>query len=193
MLITKEASTIALASQNWPSLFPYKPDVQLTLYHSDSMLHLHFRVKQDGVRSFCKSDKERGWEYSCVEFFFMPDGSEVYYNLECTCTGKIYLCSGKDRHGRVPLSDEAYASVIRTCSLGDEAFGYKEGECEWEVKLDVPASVYGLKSFKGCKGKGNFYSCGDGLPVRHYLSWAPIPTEKPDYHRPEYFETIEFV
>lgn len=193
MRITKEAQSIKIACHNWPLLFPYRPDVELTLSHSSDMLHLHFKVRQDAVRACCESDMERVWEDSCVEFFFMPEGSSVYYNLECTCVGKIYLCSGADRHGRVPLSDHAYRSIKRECSLGNEAFGLREGECEWEVKLDVPASVYGLETFEGCKGKGNFYSCGDCLPERHYLSWAPIPTEKPDYHRPEFFDTIEFV
>lgn len=192
MRITKESARIAIDKLNWPELFPCKPEVTLDLRHSGDILHLHYRVKSDCVRAVCEADKERVWEDSCVEFFFRPQGSESYYNLECTCIGKIYLCSGSDRHGRVPLPDEAYASIRRECSLGSEAFGLREGIQEWEVSLEVPASVYGLESFEGCSGTANFYSCGDGLPVRHYLSWAPIGTERPDFHRPEYFETIEF-
>jgi len=37
----------------------------------------------------------------------------------------------------------------------------------------------------------NFYKCGDGLSKPHYLSWKPIVAEKPDFHRPEFFSTIE--
>lgn len=39
--------------------------------------------------------------------------------------------------------------------------------------------------------KANFYKCGDGLTVPHYLSWSPIVTEKPDFHRPEFFNQIK--
>ena len=40
--------------------------------------------------------------------------------------------------------------------------------------------------------KANFYKCGDKLSVPHYLSWNPVTTEKPDFHRPEYFGLLEF-
>ena len=35
--------------------------------------------------------------------------------------------------------------------------------------------------------------CGDDLTVPHFLSWNPIKTEKPDFHRPEFFGTVKFV
>ena len=40
--------------------------------------------------------------------------------------------------------------------------------------------------------KGNFYKCGDHLSVPHFLSFAPIGVPKPDFHRPEFFCTLEF-
>jgi hypothetical protein len=33
----------------------------------------------------------------------------------------------------------------------------------------------------------NFYKCGDELSVPHYISWAPIEAEKPNFHRPDCF------
>ena len=35
--------------------------------------------------------------------------------------------------------------------------------------------------------RANFYKCGDKTAHPHYLSWSPIHTEKPDFHRPEFF------
>lgn len=192
MLITKESARIAIDKLNWPELFPYRPEVTLDIYHSSEFLHLHYKVKENCVRAVCDADKQRVWEDSCVEFFFKPQGSDCYYNLECTCIGKIYLCKGVDRHAREALPEKAYTSIKRECSLGTEAFGLIEAEQEWEVRLEIPAFVYGLESFDGCKGTANFYSCGDALPIKHYLSWAEIGTEKPDFHRPEYFAPIEF-
>jgi hypothetical protein len=61
------------------------------------------------------------------------------------------------------------------------------------VELDIPAAVFGLAAFDGLRARGNFYKCGDKLPVPHYLSWAPIATPRPDFHRPEYFDTLMFI
>ncbi|MBQ1647521.1 MAG: hypothetical protein II047_03470, partial [Bacteroidales bacterium] len=50
-----------------------------------------------------------------------------------------------------------------------------------------------LKSLRGLHARANFYKCGDGLTVPHFVTWAPIATEKPDYHRPEFFADLLFV
>ena len=39
---------------------------------------------------------------------------------------------------------------------------------------------------------GNFYKCASGSSQPHYLSWNPINTEKPDFHRPDFFGKIIF-
>jgi hypothetical protein len=39
---------------------------------------------------------------------------------------------------------------------------------------------------------GNVYKCGDAMPQAHYLTWNPIGTSRPDYHRPEYFGYLKF-
>ena len=31
------------------------------------------------------------------------------------------------------------------------------------------------------------------MSLPHYLSWMPIDTPKPDFHRPEFFGKINFV
>ncbi len=177
---------------NWPEAFPYRPEAEFDLCHDGGELHLRFRVKEDAVRAVCTADREHAWEDSCVEFFFDPHGDGSYYNLECTCIGKLYLCRGEGRHGREFLPEAAYAAIRRRCSLGTESFGLREAPTAWEVELDVPASVFGLQTFSGLHARGNFYKCGDRLPVPHYLTWAPITTPKPDFHRPEYFDTLIF-
>ena len=177
---------------NWPEAFPYRPEAEFDLCHDGGELHLCFRVKEDAVRAVCAADREHAWEDSCVEFFFDPHGDGTYYNLECTCTGWLYLCRGAGRHGREFLPEAAYAAISRRCSLGREPFGLRPGPTAWEVELDIPAAVFGLAAFDGLRARGNFYKCGDKLPVPHYLSWAPIATPRPDFHRPEYFDTLIF-
>ncbi len=190
MFITKNPGRHGIDCVNWPDAFPYAPDACFDIWHSGSHLHIHYRVKEDVIRAVCGEDRENIWEDSCVEFFFMPEGSESYINVECNAVGKIYMACGPDREQREFLSEESYKSVKRQASLGSVAFGLKDEGGEWEVLLDIPASIYGLESFDGAKGRGNFYNCGNGK--KHFLSWAPIDTPTPDFHRPEFFRNIEF-
>ena len=178
---------------NWPDAFPCAPEVEFEISHSGTELHLAFRVREDAVRAVCAADGEHAWEDSCVEFFFAPRQDGVYYNLECTCTGKIYLCRGTERHGREMLPEALLRGIRRRCSLGEEPFGLREEPAAWELRLDIPAATFGLETFAGLQARGNFYKCGDKLPLPHYLSWAPIETPRPDFHRPEFFEDIVFV
>jgi hypothetical protein len=60
----------------------------------------------------------------------------------------------------------------------------------------VPLELLGLAAgnrLAGVECRGNIYKCGDALPVPHYVSWRPIDTPDPDFHRPEYFGQIVFV
>lgn len=191
--VTREPRRERIGCLNWPEAFPYRPGAEFEISHAEDVLHLTFRVEEQAVRAVCAADREHVWEDSCVEFFFAPRADGIYYNLECSCTGKLYLCRGTGRHGRESLPEAAYGSIVRRCSLGEVPFCLREERTTWEVVLTIPASVFGLETFAGLQARGNFYKCGDRLPVPHYLSWAPIHTPKPDFHRPEFFESIEFV
>ena len=62
----------------------------------------------------------------------------------------------------------------------------------WEVTIFIPnetiAAVYGVSEFpEGYTLKGNVYKCGDETEIPHFLTWNPVHTEEPDFHRPEYF------
>ena len=188
-----EARTGTVACVNWPDAFPAHPEVAFYISHSGDWLHLHFHVREDAVRAVCDADGGRSWEDSCVEFFFAPRGDGLYYNLECTCIGRILLCRGADRHGREPLPAAILQGIRRRTTLGTEPFGLRAEPTAWEVELDIPAATFGLDTFAGLQARGNFYKCGDLLPVPHYLSWAPIATPDPDFHRPEFFDIIKFI
>ncbi|MCR4823888.1 MAG: hypothetical protein K5849_00865 [Bacteroidales bacterium] len=191
--ICREPRRERIGCLNWPEAFPYRPEAFCELSHSGECLHLRYLVTEAAVRAVCAADGEHSWEDSCVEFFFAPREDGLYYNLECTCVGKIYLCRGRERHGRERLPEALCSGIRRRCTLGEEPFGLREEPTSWEVLLDIPASTFGLETFEGLQARGNLYKCGDKLPVPHYLSWAPIDTPKPDFHRPEFFDTMVFV
>lgn len=191
--ISREARSGRIACVNWPEAFPEQPEVLFDISHSGDVLHLHFHVREDAVRAVCDADGGRAWEDSCVEFFFAPRPDGFYYNLECTCIGRILLCRGTGRDGREPLPEALLQGIRRRSSLGTEPFGLRTGPTDWELELDIPAATFGLDTFVGLQARGNLYKCGDLLPVPHFLSWAPIDTPNPDFHRPEFFGDLMFI
>lgn len=85
--------------------------------------------------------------------------------------------------------------VSRWSSLGRTPFEERIGECTWEVALVIPYAVFfkhRITSLDGHTVKANFYKCGDELQTPHFLSWNPINIEKPDFHRPDFFGSLEF-
>ena len=180
---------------NWPEAYPYKPKVEFAVAHTGDALLLHYRVEEQSVRAVARQDHEHIWEDSCAEFFCMPADDGIYYNVECNCTGKLLVAVGKDRNDRQPAPAEVMQSIDRWASLGTEPFDTRLEATKWELALRLPVTTFfqhQIKSFDGLTASGNIYKCGDCLPVPHFISWNPITTESPDFHRPEFFGQIQF-
>ena len=179
---------------NWPEAFPYKPVVEFAVAHSGDSLLIHYKVDEKTAGAVCGEDGGHVWEDSCVEFFCRPDNSLLgYYNLESNCIGKILLAYGPDRADRTVAPKEVMESVERWSSLGSVPFK-ERATGPWELCLIVPASAFfrhSIKSFDAKTLKVNFYKCGDKLQTPHFLSYAPIQVPNPDFHRPEFFVSME--
>ena len=175
--------------------FPYQPAVQFRLAHTGDSLLLHFKVREASVRAAAPADNGRVWEDSCVEFFSMPAGDGVYYNLECNCAGTLLVGAGAAREGRQRAPQEVLDRVQRWASLGREPFAERVGTCSWEVALVIPLDTFFLHQLDSLAGRtvrANFYKCGDKLQTPHFLSWNPIQLPKPDFHCPQFFGTLHF-
>ena len=184
-----------VANVNWPASYPYRPKMMFAAAHVGDALLLHYCVEEQSVRAVAQEDHEHIWEDSCAEFFIMPAADGLYYNIECNCTGKLLIAVGKDRNGRKPAPMDVMRGVERWASLGTEPFGVLGEPTKWELALRIPISTFfqhNLNSFDGLMAKGNVYKCGDKLPVPHFISWNPIKTETPDFHRSEFFGEIIF-
>ena len=180
---------------NWPEAYPYKPEVEFAAVHTGDALLLHYRVEEQSVRAVARQDHENIWEDSCVEFFCMPTDDGLYYNAECNCTGKLLVAVGKDRNGRKPAPLQVMQSIDRWASLGTEPFDTRLTPTKWELALRLPITTFflhKLDGFDGLTASGNVYKCGDCLPVPHFISWNPIATVTPDFHRSEFFGQMKF-
>lgn len=183
-----------ITNVNWDE-YPYRPKVEFRIAHADDAILLHYKVTEASVRARYGEDNGSVWTDSCVEFFSIPANDGIYYNIECNCAGTILVGAGPQRNGRELAPQEVMDRVQRWSSLGRQSFEERIGECTWEVALIIPYSVYfkhQITSLDGKEVKANFYKCGDELQTPHFLSWNPIRIEKPDFHRPDFFGTLEF-
>ena len=188
----------AIEQVNWPD-YPYKPEVEFRIMHSETEIYLQFHVKENGVRAIFGQDAgSRPWTDDCVEFFMIPsDRDSSYFNLELNCIGHGLFNYGPDRNHRYRCGEEILSQIRRESTLGGEAFGMREGEQEWTLTVAIPKRLYAqvdldLTQFSGRTVKANFYKCGDDTAVPHFLSWNPIRVPRPDFHTPEWFGEIRF-
>ena len=159
------------------------------------IIQLHYRVSEQSVAAVAANDNGNVWEDSCVEFFSMPGGDGIYYNVECNCAGTLLIGAGVNREDRELAPPQMFDNVLRWASLGREPFAERMEHTTWEVALVLPVEVYckhRVDSFGGCTMAANFFKCGDRLSRPHFLSWNPVFTPSPDFHRPECFGRLHF-
>lgn len=182
--------------QNWGEEYPYLPDARFRLAYSDSSIVVDYRVNEEAVRAVADADNGRVWEDSCCELFLSPADDGVYYNIECNCACRLLIGCGVNRNDRVRASQDVLDKVGRWSSLGDKTIGTHvvKGGVKWSLSLIIPFDVFfnhAITSIEGKTLRGNIYKCGDKLPKPHFLSWNPVTTLKPDFHRPECFGFFE--
>ena len=155
--------------------------------YDDSNLYVHLRAVEKEIRAVFTAPLSPVYQDSCLEFFFMPDGGDRYFNFEINPNGCLYIECGRDRSDRFILyrSDMQERFNIRT----------ERTENGWEVYYQIPLDFIRLfypdYVFSGIL-KANVYKCGDQTAKPHYLSWNPVHSAKPDFHRPEDFGTMVF-
>ncbi|MEI3342563.1 MAG: carbohydrate-binding family 9-like protein [Coprobacter fastidiosus] len=85
------------------------------------------------------------------------------------------------------------ACIERYASAGHKPFQEMQGIFAWELLVSIPFDLIGVNPESlPEKLYANFYKCADNSSLPHYLSWSPIETENPDFHRPEFFGEIYF-
>lgn len=182
-----------LGNTPWPD-YPYRPRVELWAGWGPEEILLHYRVTEDRVKAEWTESGDPVCRDSCVEFFINP-GDGTYFNFEFNPIGTGYLGRGHSRQDSTALDKSLVTQIRREGSLGTSPFAEREGKATWSLTVGIPLTLFAgtdLASPSGKSFKANFYKCGDDLRVPHYVTWHPVETEGPDFHRPEYFGTIHF-
>lgn len=180
---------------NWSAKFPYAPQVEFRIFHTGACLMVRFNVAERYTAARVTEDNGEVWTDSCVEFFLALDDAG-YYNFEATAIGRLLVGYRKSRNEGVEhASAEILSTIARIPSLPAVPFEEREGDNRWSLTLAIPATAlfkHRITAWDGIAACANLYKCGDNLSHPHFLSWKPIRTENPDFHRPEFFEQIKF-
>lgn len=179
---------------NWEKAFPYKPDLKFRIGHCGNEIWLKFYVKEKNI--LAQETRINGDVYkdSTVEFFISTDG-ENYYNFEFNCIGTPHVGHGPGRGNRTPVAVNVLKEIKIKSTLGNQPFTEKSGKFEWEMMIRIPIKCFTfdkIETLNGLKATANFYKCGDATSDPHFVSWNPIKTESPDYHRLDFFGNVEF-
>lgn len=192
-LLENQTVTHHVDKINWKE-YSYRPDVLFRIGHTGDEIWLKYYVAEKHLRAVETNINGDVYKDSCVEFFISHD-NDNYYNLEFSCIGTVHLAWGPNRHNRKKINPELINKISIRSTLGNQPFDKKSGDFQWEMMIRIPIECFtfsNLKSFNGLKASGNFYKCGDETEVPHFVTWNPVQTNQPDYHRPEYFGSIEF-
>jgi len=182
---------------NWPEEFPYAPEVSFRVWHDGAFFHIEYKVREETTKAEQTELGEQVYKDSCVECFIQPspETDAHYYNFEWNATGHLAMACRTGRSDPQDAPLDVIASVKAEPSLGTDPFTEVALDKPWTLHVAIPITALfnsGLTSWDGLKCRMNLYKCGDGLTRKHYLTWAPIDTPAPDYHRPEFFQEVQF-
>lgn len=179
-----------IAHINWKE-FPYKPHVGFQIVHDNQRIFIHYSVEEEFVKAQYVHINEAVWEDSCVEFFVSFDGKESYSNIEFNVLGTGLIGTGaRVREKRTRLQPEITTKIQTATTVVNV-----DGKKKWNIILVIPTAVFvndKIENLAGITAHGNFYKCGDSLPVPHFLSWNKIDHPTPNFHLPDFFGEIVF-
>lgn len=179
-------SAVTLCHTPW--LTPCDIEAKAQACHDGENLYVRMEAKEKNILATLTGPLEQVCNDSCLEFFFAPlAGDKRYFNFEWNPLGALYLGFGAERNTRV-------RQIVKNVNelFAPNCFKTADG---WGVEFKIPASyikLYMPEFTLSGEAACNFYKCGDKTEIQHYLAWAPLTSEKPDYHRRQDFARIVF-
>jgi hypothetical protein len=179
-------------SVNWGAPPQVKASVRIA--NDNENIYLHYHVSEKNVLGRYQLINEPVYKDSCVEFFIAFD-AKYYYNFEFNCIGNVLAQYGTDRNNRKFLETSVVKSIKTDPSLGRDKVSILNTDLQWHLDIIIPVGAFQyskLTSLAKTTARCNFYKCGDDLPEPHFLSWKPIISDTPDFHKPEFFGDLLF-
>ena len=116
---------------------------------------------------------------SCMELFLKPDKNDIrYLNFEFNPFGTMYFAIiTPNKEDFFPDKNKEYFRVMTNVD-----------EKSWVLQFFIPFEFI-KEAIGGYTDTmyGNLYKCGNETVKKHYISYYPVITEEPGFHRPEFF------
>ncbi len=176
-----------MKSYHWESEQPYRPFTFCKMGVVGDTLTAMLKCYESEPRAVYSKRDDPMYLDSCLEFFVAPvEGRAEYVNVESNSKG-AFLCEfGDGKYNRRLSADLTELSPQVTPFFGED----ENGEF-WGVKVELTkgfiCSIYNCDDFSYGSIKANFYKCGDGCEIPHYIAFAPVTTLPPGFHNPDCF------
>lgn len=171
---------------NWAA-YPAKPAATFGIAHSATHLYVNFCMHGAPLVARTVADQGPVSADSCVEIFLQPRPDGPYWNFEFNCIGAVNASHRLVRPEPTRLTADELATIERHGDFARAAFD-ERGSGDWQLTVAIPLALMGLADApSGTTLRGNVYACASGAAEPYFLSFSPIDTPAPDYHRPEFF------
>lgn len=176
------------------------PKTEVKVAYDETAVYVMFRVEDRYVRAVAAEHQDNVCKDSCVEFFFTPgsDVSKGYFNLEMNCGGTLlFHFQTVPRQDKVIIPLDACKKIRCSHSMPRIVDPEIEEPVTWTVAYAIPIAL--LQNY--CEvvepksktvWRANFYKCADNSSHPHWLTWAPVEGDRPEFHRPQSFGTLSF-
>ena len=177
-----KANVAEVTCVNWKE-FPDAPYTTAKILYNDYGIWVQMQTDEKEILARCTTQNGDVSCDSCMEFFFRPNENDPYYlNFEFNAFGTMYFGKRTDRYNFInPEAKNSDFDVKNFIENGN-----------WILQYCIPFAY--IDSLFGSHTKtmyANLFKVGVDTAVRHYVTYAPIDTPAPDFHRPESF--VEFV
>ena len=146
--------------------------------------------EKDPLRTYTKMNDPVSRDSGMEAFLgFWSEETPLYVNVEMNANGATLMQYGTERANRTFFTEEQ----IRIC----QPQAVME-EKRWSIRFFLPLQLLeeiggSIPQTSGTKIACNFYKVCEGGNAGqiHYASYSPVDVLKPDFHRPEFFESGE--
>ncbi len=177
-------------SQGWTEKPLNKLSVTCSLEKNFSSLFAKFEIEEPSVKAVITGFNNPVYKDSCIELFLSFDNKN-YYNFEISCIGIILGQHGMGRFDRMFLEKKFLNKIHVRSSLGSEPIGIINRPYKYSMEVEFPKDVFQFDPHLNFDDlTGNIYKCADESPTPHYMYLYAVKTEKPDFHRPEFFRKL---
>lgn len=172
---------LRVAHYQWQA--PLEIEMEARICHDGQKLSIQMRAWEPDIRAEHRDVLGMVCEDSCMEFFFRPDERDLrYFNFEINPNGVMFIGFG---HGKADLLRLLPAPA--QFSARTERF-----PGGWIAEYHIPADFvrlffpdFALES--GKRIRANLYKCGHCTVQPHYITWNPVISDAPSFHRPQDF------